>query len=150
MRAVLSRSKAAGSAFLLAMTAAACSTGSPGVEPLPPGLAGTSWRAETITGLPVLEGTDSTLTFVGTDRIQGLAACNRYQGPIATKDGRIQVGPLVAMRMACAPPVMEQERRFTTALEQAERFELDGPVLLLHSAGRPEPSRFRPLAEPSG
>jgi putative lipoprotein len=140
----------AGLAVILGMALVACSTGSLKVEPLPPGLAGTSWRAETITGLPVLDGVDSTLTFVGTDRVQGLAACNRYQGSITTKEGRVRMGPLAATRMACAPPVMEQERRFTTALEQAHRFELDGPVLVLYSAGRPEPTRFRPLESQRG
>lgn len=140
----------AGLTLSLGMALAACSTGDPRIEPLPPGLAGTSWRAETITGLPVLDGTDSTLTFLGTDRIAGLAACNRYNGSIAVKDGRVRVGPLVATRMACTPPVMEQERRFTTALEQAQRFALEGSTLLLHSAGRPEPTRFRPLEGQGG
>jgi putative lipoprotein len=131
-------------AALLAMTAAGCATGPQEAGPLPPGLDGTSWRAVTITGLPVLEGAASTLSFTG-DGIGGQAACNRYRGPLAQRDGRLRVGPLAATRMACAPEVMEQERRFLTALEQGERLERDGPALLLRSTGRAEPTRLVPL-----
>lgn len=131
-------------AALVAMTAAACATGPPKAGPLPPGLDGTSWRAVTITGLPVLEGVASTLSFTG-DGVAGQGACNRYRGPLVERDGRLRVGPLAATRMACAPEVMEQERRFLTALEQGERLERDGPALLLRSAGRAEPTRLLPL-----
>jgi putative lipoprotein len=132
-------------AALLAMTAAACATVPPKAGPLPSGLDGTSWRAVTVTGLPVLEGAASTLSFTG-DGIGGQAACNRYRGPLVERDGRLRVGPLAATRMACAPEVMEQERRFLTALEQGERLERDGSALLLRSTGRAEPTRFLPIA----
>ncbi len=128
-----------------ALGAAGCAPVPQGPDPLPPGLAGTSWRAESVTGLPVLPGVASTLAFSEDGgRVAGDAGCNRYGGPLAVEDGELRVGPLVATRVACAPPPTEQERRFLTALEQGRRFELvDGRrVLLLRSAGREAPTRF--------
>lgn len=131
----------------LALTLAACTPAPPRVDPLPPGLAGTSWRAETITGLAAAPGVTSTLSFTGPDRVSGSAGCNRYSGPLAIADDALRLGPLVATRMACPPAPMGQERRFITALEQGRRFERDGDRLSLHSAGRDAPTRFTRLDE---
>ncbi len=129
----------------LAALGTACAPAPRAPDPLPPGLAGTSWRAESVTGLPALPGMASTLAFSEDGgRVAGNGGCNRYGGPLAVEDGVLKVGPLVATRMACAPSPTEQERRFLTALEQGRRFELvDGRrVLLLRSAGREAPTRF--------
>lgn len=134
----------------LALAAGACSPVDREVGPLPPGLAGTDWRAETITGLAALPGVASTLSFLDAARVGGTAGCNRYSAPFAVEDGQLRIGPLVGTRMACAPPAMEQERRFMTALEQGRRFERDGPALLLRSAGREEPTRFVRAGAPDG
>jgi heat shock protein HslJ len=119
-------------------------------EPAPPlaELVGATWRAETIAGRPVMDNAASTLTFVSAERVAGLAACNRYSGPLRIADGRVAVGPLAATRMACAPALMDQETRFLTTLERVERIRLDGPFLLLHATGDSEPTRLTRFTEP--
>ena len=57
-------------------------------------------------------------------------------------------GALGSTRMACAPALMDQEARFFQAIETAERWSLDEHgLLLIHSAGAEEPSRFAPFEE---
>lgn len=116
--------------------------------PLPPGLADTSWRAETLAGRPLDADSVVTLQFLGDDLIAGKAACNRYNGPLRVVDGRLVVGPLVSTRMACPPAVMELEAAFFAALEGAQRFSRDNSALLLHSTAEPAPIRFEPFTPP--
>jgi putative lipoprotein len=49
-------------------------------EPTAPGLAGTTWRAETIMGRPVIDSAASTITFEADGRVSGRGGCNRYFG----------------------------------------------------------------------
>jgi heat shock protein HslJ len=51
-------------------------------------------------------------------------------------------GPLGSTRMACAEAVMNQEGRYLAALQEAERYTLDGSVLLVHTRAMPQPLRF--------
>ena len=132
------------------MLMAACSTADDDMASLPDGLAGTSWRAETIAGRPVAEGVLSTITFAEDGKVHGLAGCNRYSGALDAEGGRVRMGPLIATRMACAPPLMDQEQRFVDALERGLRFRREGAFLLLDSAGDGAPSRFSPFTEPGG
>ena len=113
-----------------------------------PALTGTTWRAETIMGRPVIEAATSTITFEADGSAHGQGGCNRYFGA-ATIDGeQMSFGPLGSTKMACAPTLMDQEARFFQALESAERWSLDEHgLLLIHSAGADEPSRFAPFEE---
>jgi heat shock protein HslJ len=131
------------------MIAAGCAGTEP--EPAPPlaELVGTTWRAETIAGRPVMDDAASILTFVSAERVAGLAGCNRYSGSLRVADGRVAVGPLAATRMACAPALMDQESRFLATLGRAERITLDGPFLLLHAIGDSEPTRLTRFTEPA-
>jgi heat shock protein HslJ len=96
----------------------------------------------------VIEAAASTITFEADGRVHGRGGCNRYFGA-ATIDGeQMSFGPLGSTKMACAPAVMDQEARFFQALESAERWSLDEDgLLLIHSAGVDEPSRFAPFEE---
>jgi heat shock protein HslJ len=51
-------------------------------------------------------------------------------------------GPLGSTRMACAEAVMNQESRYLAALAGAERYSIDGSVLLVHTKDLPKPLRF--------
>ena len=100
----------------LLILAAGCRT----ADPAPAGsLVGTSWLAEEIDGRGVLEGAESTLVFDSAQRIAGQAACNRYFGTLELSDGTLRLKPAGTTRMACSPPIMEQEARFLTALSAA-------------------------------
>ena len=116
--------------------------------PLPDGLAGTDWRAQTLAGEPVADDTAVTMEFVGPDRIAGKAACNRYNGPVRVEAGKLRIGPLLTTRMACPPPLMAAEAVFLAALEAATRLSRDNSALLLHGAAGTPPSRFEPFTPP--
>jgi heat shock protein HslJ len=113
-----------------------------------PALAGTTWRAETITGRPVLDFAASTITFEADGRVSGHGGCNRYFGMSTIAGEQLSFGAMAATRMACAPALMDQEGRFFEALGSAERWAIgaDG-LLLIYSAGADQPSRFAPFEE---
>ena len=113
-----------------------------------PRLAGTSWRAETIMGRPVIDASASTITFEADGRVYGGGGCNRYFGSSTVAGARIAFGQLGATRMACAEALMDQETRFFQALQRAERWTIDEDgLLLIYSAGAEEPSRLAPFEE---
>ena len=79
----------------------------------------------------------STLAFEGDQRVSGSTGCNRYTAPLSVTGTSIRVGVIAMTRMACPPPVMDQESRFTAALEAARGFRQEGDVLrLLDEQGR--------------
>jgi heat shock protein HslJ len=122
--------------------------GSGAAAPPDPRLAGTTWRAETITGSPVIDFAASTITFETDGPVHGRGGCNRFSGS-ATLDGeRLSLGALGATMRACAPALMDQEARFLPAIQSAERRSFDEhDLLLIYSSGADEPSRFAPFDE---
>jgi heat shock protein HslJ len=113
-----------------------------------PELNGTTWLAETIMGRPVIDFAASTVTFEGDGRIHGNGGCNRYFGTSTIAGAQLSFGSLGATKMACPEALMDQETRFFQALESAERWSFDEHgLLLVHSAGADQPSRFAPFEE---
>jgi heat shock protein HslJ len=56
-------------------------------------------------------------------QITGSAGCNRYFANLEDRGrGAIAIGPVGTTRMACPPPLMEQEQSFLGALGKVERF----------------------------
>jgi putative lipoprotein len=111
-------------------------------------LAGTTWRAKTIMGRPVIDSAPSTITFEAGGRVSGRGRCNRYFGTSTIAGEQLSFGAMGATRMACAPALMDQEARFFEALGSAGRWTIgaDG-LLLIYSAGADQPSRFAPFEE---
>lgn len=103
---------------------------------------GTAWRLENLAGTGVLDSAQATLEFPSEGRASGNGSCNRFNGVVTVEGVTIQFGGLAATRMACAEAVMRQEDGYFAALRDAERFEMEGGVLVIHTAGRPEPLRF--------
>lgn len=100
-------------------------------------LVGPDWLVEDIGGASVPEGADLTLGF-GTDgRVAGSGGCNRWFASFDLTGEVLGIGPPGATMMACAPPVMDQERRFFDALAKATGFDIgaDGALILLGSDG---------------
>lgn len=58
-------------------------------------------------------------------KISGSGGCNRFIGSYETKARTINVSPLGSTFMACDEAVMTQELRFLTALQGAQRYEVD-------------------------
>jgi heat shock protein HslJ len=117
-------------------------------DPATPELTGTTWRAETIMGRPVIDYAASTVAFEADGRVQGRGGCNRYFGSSTIEGERLSFGPLGATKMACPPALMDQETRFFEALQSAERWSFDAHgLLLVYSSGADQPSRFAPFEE---
>jgi heat shock protein HslJ len=106
-------------------------------------LVGTSWRLEDLAGTPAVSGVEATLEFIEGDRVSGNASCNRFSGTVKLSGSSISFGPLAATRMACmSEPANAQETTYLKALNDAERFALDGGSLQIFSKGQVSPLRF--------
>ncbi len=114
-------------AGLFAAGCQAASSGSAGTLDL----AGTSWLAEDIDGRGVVDRLQSTLRFENSERVSGMAGCNRFFGSVTIDGGAISFGALGATRMACPAAIMDQENRFLQALANARGFETKEGLLFI-------------------
>jgi heat shock protein HslJ len=110
-------------------------------------LAGTSWRLEKLGAEPIFAGALPTLDFPEAGRIAGRGPCNRCFADVEIRGDRLRIGAIGSSRMACPDSVMEQERLYFSALENAERFEIEGDLLRVHCAGAAAPLVFRSAPE---
>jgi putative lipoprotein len=108
----------------------------------PARLWGTAWVLEDLAGAGVMDYVRATLEFPEPGKVAGNGSCNRFFGSATVTGDRLTVSPLGATRMACPEAVMNQESRYFQALQGATRFTLDGPWLLVHSAGLEKPLRL--------
>jgi heat shock protein HslJ len=78
-------------------------------------------------------GTEVTAFFGGDGMITGSAGCNRYFAPYNLNGSGISVGPVGSTRMFCSTPegVMEQERAYLAALEEASLVSVQGDALTI-------------------
>jgi heat shock protein HslJ/membrane-bound inhibitor of C-type lysozyme len=97
-------------------------------------LIGTSWTVERIEDL--VADRASTTVRVEEGRVSGRAGCNQYSGYLQAAGNALRVSETRSTRMACPPPVMQQETRFLTALAAVRTARRDGDrVLLLDETG---------------
>jgi heat shock protein HslJ len=106
------------------------------------GLIGTEWQLEDLGGVGVVDSAIATLQFTEGGKVAGSGSCNRFFGTASISRDSITFSPLGSTRMACAEAVQTQEGRYLKALQDAERFTLDGRVLLIYSKGLEHPLRF--------
>jgi heat shock protein HslJ len=79
---------------------------------------------------------DKRLTFRPDGKIGGFAGCNRFFGNFVATDATLDIGPLGSTRKACPAPLMERERDFLHALENASRYAIaDRQLSLQDTAG---------------
>jgi putative lipoprotein len=105
-------------------------------------LSGTTWKLEELGGTAVLDQPQATLEFPEQGRVVGQGSCNRFFGSVQLSGDSISFGALGSTRMACPEPVMSQESAYFKALQNAERYAIDGSSLLIHSRGMAKPLRF--------
>jgi len=86
--------------------------------------------------VPVLEGTRVNITFEKAGKLAGLAGCNSYWGTYTAEGGEVSIDSVDTTRQSCAEPVgvMEQERAYLKALQDAAVFKIEGDKLELRSS----------------
>lgn len=87
-----------------------------------------SWRLVSMgaTASPTVppQTTELTTNFEG-DRISGSGGCNRFTGTYQTESNKLSIGALASTRMACEESMMNQETKYLTALQGAQRYEVN-------------------------
>ena len=78
-----------------------------------------------------LADVDVTAVFDAEGKLTGNAGCNTYSASYKVDGDKIDIGPAITTRMACAPDVMTQEAAYLKALEAATVFALQGNELVL-------------------
>ncbi|MEM9368386.1 MAG: META domain-containing protein [Planctomycetota bacterium] len=96
------------------------------------------WLAEDIDGGGVIENAQSTIRFAEDGRVTGSTSVNRFSGQIEMDGQSVSIGPLATTRMAGPPEWMDQEKRFTEALQQTKAFRFDdqGRLHFLDDSGK--------------
>jgi heat shock protein HslJ len=91
------------------------------------------WHDETAIAT---DGQETFVQFQADGRLIGYAGCNRFFGQYVATDSTIEVGPLGATRMACAPELMDREMAFLQMIESATEYTLaNGSISLRNPQG---------------
>lgn len=94
-------------------------------------LQGTTWQVEAIDGEPILEQSTITLEFRNDGHLVGIGSCNNFTGDYELEEEGLTFSQAVTTMKACAPGVLEQERRFLRSLTGIGWFDFDGEGELL-------------------
>lgn len=101
-------------------------------------LAATPWQITEVAGAPIVAGPSLDLRFDTQGRMAGHAGCNSWFTEYALSGEGLSIGPIGATRMACPPPILDQEARLFAALARVTRFDLtDAGDLVLHAGDTP-------------
>jgi heat shock protein HslJ/uncharacterized lipoprotein YbaY/membrane-bound inhibitor of C-type lysozyme len=94
-------------------------------------LLGDEWVVEDIGGT-LTDRSRATLDFGVDGRLAGRASCNAYTTTYTLTGESLTIGTTATTMMSCAPPLMEQEKRFLDILQRVRRFDImeDGALLL--------------------
>jgi heat shock protein HslJ len=84
-------------------------------------------------------------TFTAEGQVRGSAGCNTYRGAFTARGETLSIGPLATTRMACSPPVMQQEQAFLQALESATQYRFEANRLVLRNAEGAMQAIFAPV-----
>lgn len=98
------------------------------------GLVGSEWRPSQIGSNTAPPHTEQFIQFKGDGKLAGHGGCNRFFGQYKISGNEIKMGPVGAIRMACAKPVMDLVIVFFTILETANTFRRDKASLVLFGA----------------
>jgi heat shock protein HslJ len=101
-------------------------------------LQGAEWVVEDVNGGGILAGSRGTLHFGSDGSISGRSFCNAYSGSYTLTGEGLSITLAASTRMACTPPLMDQEKVFTDLLADVRRFEVgaDGALILHTDDGR--------------
>jgi heat shock protein HslJ len=119
-----------------------------------PGLVGT-WELRALGPIteetPTLAGTTITLQLEPEGALGGSSGCNTYRSTFATPEpGEVTIRALVTTRMACQPPVMDQEQVYLDALATVSAYDVGADQLQLFFDAETQALVFERQAEESG
>ncbi len=123
-------------------TSATPSTSTPAPAAAPVSLAGTSWTAIAINGVPEVVAPKPKLSWTSTDRVAGTGGCNRYAGRATVGLDDLRIGPLDSMGRACLSMPGSQEDMFFKALESTQKARLERDQLVLLDGAGKQMARF--------
>lgn len=100
------------------------------------------WHDEAVVAT---DGQKTFVQFQPDGSIIGYAGCNRFFGSYVATDTTLDVGPLGATRMACAPEVMDREMAFLGMIESATGYTLaNSSITLSNPQGHRKTLQFAP------
>lgn len=99
------------------------------------GLRGSSWFVDSVKNAAPFDRSKTSFTVSAEGKISTTIGCNRIGGAATIGKSKISIGPLMATRMACPGGLMDLEQGFTSALEQAATYVIEGETLRLLDAG---------------
>jgi len=100
-------------------------------------LANTRWYPDSVMGetFPVIRGARRPFVeFRSTTEVTGYGGVNNFRGKYSAKDGKCDIGPLMATLMAGPPDVSRREAAFMKALDDATGYRIMGNTLSLSNA----------------
>lgn len=100
-------------------------------------LVGEEWQIVEVGGAPVLPGVPVTLRFQPDGALTGKTSCNSLTSRFSMSGEGLRLSPLVTTKMACAEPVMQQEKAVLAILADAPKHDFDaqGRLLVRASGG---------------
>ena len=88
------------------------------------------WLVEDIGGAGVIDRAQTTIEIGKDGSVSGSTSVNRYNGRATIEDERIRFGPLAMTRSGGPPALMDQESRFTSAMQTVTQYRLTETGLL--------------------
>lgn len=115
---------AAAFVLLIAQFGLAACEDIPPSDPTPvpiPSIYGSAWHADSVNGM-LFDLPRPTLRFHAGGRLTGQAPCNSYSASFDLGLNTLVIGPVVATRKACTPPLMEREAAFFAMLQSTNSY----------------------------
>ena len=108
----------------------------------PVSLAGTSWIAIAVNGVPEVVAPKPKLNWTSADRVAGTGGCNRFSGRATVGLDDLHIGPLDSMGRACLSMPGSQEDMFFKALESTQKARIERDQLVLLDGNGKQMARF--------
>ena len=101
-------------------------------------LQGVEWVVEDIGGNGIIDSSRVTLNFLPEGRVAGRASCNQFMGSYSLTGEGMSIDNAATTLMACAPALMDQERRFLDVISQVSGFDFNqhGALILRTDDGK--------------
>jgi heat shock protein HslJ len=92
-----------------------------------------TWQVESITNRPVIDSSPAQLIFLDKFKFSGSASCNNISSSYKLSDKQqIQIrSPFAMTQKMCPPALMDQEKRFVTAIEKVQHYQIKQGLLYL-------------------